>query len=31
MLEACDRTQAGQTAPPQGLTLMKIEYLDEER
>ena len=31
MLEAGDRTQAGQTAPPQGLTLMKIEYLDEER
>ena len=31
MLGACDRTQAGQTAPPQGLTLMKIEYLDEER
>ena len=30
MLDACDRTQAGQTAPPQGLTLMKIDYLDEE-
>ena len=30
MLNACDRTQAGQTAPPQGLTLMKIDYLDEE-
>ncbi len=30
MLEACDRTQAGQTAPPQGLTLMKIEYLNEK-
>lgn len=28
MLEACDRTEAGQTAPPQGLTLMKIEYVD---
>lgn len=27
MLDACDRTQAGQTAPPQGLTLMKIDYL----
>lgn len=27
MLDAKDRTQAGQTAPPQGLTLMKIEYL----
>lgn len=27
MLDACDRTQAGQTAPPQGLTLMRIEYL----
>lgn len=27
MLEACDRTQAGQTAPPQGLTLVKIEYM----
>ena len=30
MLNACDRTQAGQTAPPQGLTLMKIDYLEEE-
>jgi tRNA pseudouridine38-40 synthase len=27
MLEACDRTCAGQTAPPQGLTLVGIEYL----
>lgn len=27
MLEAADRTQAGQTAPPQGLTLMRIEYI----
>jgi tRNA pseudouridine38-40 synthase len=27
MLEACDRTRAGQTAPPQGLTLVGIEYL----
>ena len=28
MLELKDRTLAGQTAPPQGLTLMKIEYVD---
>ena len=28
MLEAKDRTAAGQTAPPQGLTLMNIEYVD---
>ena len=28
MLELRDRTVAGQTAPPQGLTLMKIEYVD---
>ena len=28
LLEAKDRTAAGQTAPPQGLTLMKIEYVD---
>lgn len=28
MLELKDRTTAGQTAPPQGLTLMKIEYID---
>lgn len=27
MLESMDRTVAGQTAPPQGLTLMGIEYL----
>jgi tRNA pseudouridine38-40 synthase len=27
MLDACDRTQSGQTAPPQGLTLVGIEYL----
>jgi tRNA pseudouridine38-40 synthase len=27
MLEACDRTRSGQTAPPQGLTLVGIEYL----
>ncbi|MGN0318467.1 MAG: tRNA pseudouridine(38-40) synthase TruA [Lachnospira sp.] len=28
MLLAEDRTMAGQTAPPQGLTLMNIEYVD---
>ena len=28
MLEAKDRTVAGQTAPPQGLTLVGIEYVD---
>ena len=28
MLEAKDRTAAGQTAPPQGLTLMNIAYVD---
>lgn len=27
MLEKCDRNAAGQTAPPQGLTLVNIEYL----
>ena len=26
VLEACDRTKAGQTASPYGLTLMKVEY-----
>lgn len=26
IIESCDRTKAGPTAPPQGLTLMKIEY-----
>ena len=26
IIEGCDRTTAGPTAPPQGLTLMKIEY-----
>lgn len=26
ILEACDRTQAGPTAPPQGLTLKEIRY-----
>ncbi len=26
ILSACDRSAAGPTAPPQGLTLMKIEY-----
>jgi tRNA pseudouridine38-40 synthase len=30
MLEAKDRTSAGQTAPPQGLTLVSIEYPDGE-
>jgi tRNA pseudouridine38-40 synthase len=30
MLEAKDRTSAGQTAPPQGLTLVGIEYPDGE-
>ena len=28
MLEAKDRQAAGMTVPPQGLTLMKIDYLD---
>lgn len=28
MLEKCDRNAAGQTAPPQGLTLVNIEYVD---
>lgn len=27
MLEAKDRTKAGETAPPQGLTLVQIEYI----
>lgn len=26
IIESCDRTKAGPTAPPQGLTLMKIDY-----
>ena len=26
MLAACDRSQAGPTAPAQGLCLMKVEY-----
>lgn len=30
MLEANDRTVAGQTAPPQGLTLVGIEYVDND-
>jgi len=30
MLEQCDRTVAGQTAPPQGLTLVNIEYVDKD-
>ena len=28
MLEAKNRCEAGQTAPPQGLTLMNIDYVD---
>ena len=28
MLKAKDRQAAGMTVPPQGLTLMKIDYLD---
>ena len=30
VLEAKDRSQAGPTAPAQGLTLMKIEYSKPE-
>lgn len=30
MLEVKDRTVAGQTAPPQGLTLVSIEYVDND-
>ena len=30
MLKAKDRTVAGQTAPPQGLTLVGIEYVDND-
>ena len=30
MLDAKDRTVAGQTAPPQGLTLVCIEYVDND-
>ena len=30
MLERKDRTAAGQTAPPQGLTLMNIKYVDND-
>ena len=30
MLEAKDRTVSGQTAPPQGLTLVGIEYVDND-
>ena len=26
VLAACDRTRAGQTAPPQGLFLVRVEY-----
>lgn len=29
ILEACDRSAAGPTAPAQGLILMKYEFLDE--
>ena len=28
MLESKDRCSAGQTAPPQGLTLVNIKYVD---
>ncbi len=31
LLKAKDRQAAGETAPPQGLTLVKIEYPDEEK
>lgn len=31
ILEARDRTQAPETAPPQGLFLMKVFYTPEER
>ena len=31
VLEAKDRSLAGDTARPEGLTLMKIEYLDQEQ
>lgn len=30
MLEICDRTAAGQTAPPQGLMLLNINYVDND-
>ena len=30
ILEAKDRQAAGMTVPPQGLTLVKIDYLDEK-
>ena len=30
IIEACDRTQAGPTAPPQGLTLKRILYSGQE-
>jgi len=29
LLQARDRTQAGPTAPPQGLFLMEVKYQDE--
>ena len=31
ILKSCDRGQAGPTAPPQGLMLVKIDYEDEKR
>ena len=31
ILEACDRSVAPETAPPQGLFLMKVFYSPEER
>ena len=31
ILEAKDRQAAGMTVPPQGLTLVKIDYLDEKK
>jgi tRNA pseudouridine38-40 synthase len=31
ILEGCERSLAGPTALPQGLTLIKIEYMDEEK
>ena len=31
ILEAKDRQEAGMTVPPQGLALVKIDYIDEEK